>query len=333
MRQLAWLVPLLFSACVATDLPRLTTLSNPGIAYRVADKPYHVLERGPVRIVIVDNQAVDDEVLPAHAAGYNGVASLTHVQQRRNIFVPTYAGLNFEHIHDGTMREPRGKLLFEPRHVDMELRIIDEYTVELYQPPTPYWGLESVHRFHLLEDGTIELTFECIPRRDSYRGRYIGLFWASYINQPESLDIFFPGWNEGGDAATPPRWIRGTSPDHGKLATHRARDDDRDFSHESDFPLSLVTGMSTHRYAQPWYFGVSHGMALVKIFRPQDEIRLTQSPRGAGPGNPAWDFQHFIKNYRIGRRYQIVMRACYLPYESKEQIERDTEAHRRALGH
>ena len=72
-------------------------------------------------------------------------------------------------------------------------------------------------------------------------------------------------------------------------------------------------------------------MAFVQIFRPQDQIRLTQSPSGGGHGNPAWDFQFFIPDYEVGKRYQMVMRAVYMPYESREQIEKAVDGHRRAL--
>ncbi len=311
----------------AEPLPALTTLSNPAIEYRVPDKPYVVLRRADVEAVIVDNSAVDDDVLPGHRAGYNGVGALRHARRQENVFVPSVAGLNFEHIHDGTVQERA--VLFEPRNAPMQLRIVDRHTAELHQLATPHFGLESCHRYHLLEDGTIEMTFECIPRRKSLAHGYVGLFWASYIHQPESLDIHFKGYTEG--EVETPDWIRGVTPSHGVLATHLAADDHRTFTHDPQFPLSLVFSRSRHRFTEPWYYGVSHGMALVFIFRGNDRPRLTQSPSGGGRGNPAWDFQYFISDYEVGKRCQMVMRAMYLPYETPEQVERASAVHRRAL--
>ena len=173
------------------------------------------------------------------------------------------------------------------------------------------------------------MTFECIPRRRSYRYDYVGLFWASYIHQPESLDIHFKGHEADGPKET--RWIQGVTPAHGTFSTHVASDDKRVFSHEADFPLTLVFNRSRYCYAEPWYFGVSHGMALVLMFRPKDAIRLSQSPSGGGRGNPAWDFQYFVPEYEVGQRYQFVMQAMYIPYESPEQIKRITQPNRQAL--
>ena len=167
-------------------------------------------------------------------------------------------------------------------------------------------------RYQLLDNGVIELTFECVPRRDTFKNGYIGLFWASYIHQPESLDIHFIGCPNN-DASAVPAWVRGVTPAHGELPTHLARDDQRDFAHDLAFPLTLVFNRSRHRYAEPWYFGVCRGMAFAEIFRAPDQVRLRQSPSGGGTGNPAWDFQWFIPNYKVGQRYQLVMRALYWP--------------------
>jgi hypothetical protein len=293
------------------------------------NKPYIVLERDGVRAVIVNNEAVDDAVLPGHRSGYSGVASLTYPKQNRNLFVPLYAGLNFEHIHDGTV-QPR-EILFEPRNAPMTIRRAGEYAAELHQPPTPHWQLESRLRYELLEGGAIEMTLECIPRGRTFQNGYIGLFFASYIHQPESVDIHFLGVPSS-ERKAKPQWIRGVTPEHGILPTHPAIDDDRQFPHDPNFPLSLVFNVSNYRYSEPWYYGVSHGMALVQMFRPDHRVRLSQSPSGAGDGNPAWDFQWFIPKYEVGKRYRFVMRALYLPFESQDRILKATATHRAALG-
>ncbi|MBX9585083.1 MAG: hypothetical protein K2X87_32660 [Gemmataceae bacterium] len=305
--------------------PKRTTLSDPAIRYTVPDAPSVVLRRGDTEAVVVDNRAVDDAVLPGHKAGYSGIAALRHAKQKRTPFVPDYAGLNFEHIHDGTTRDR--EVLFEPRKAPMELRRVGEHAAELYQKPTPTWGLESCQRYELLEDGTIELTVECIPRRPAFKNGYVGLFWASYIDRPESPDIHFRG-RDADDPAAAPRWVKGVTPRHGELPTHLAADDDRRFAHDPDFPLTLVFNRSKLRYAEPWYFGVCRGMAFAQMFRPQDRVRFSQSPSGGGAGNPAWDFQYLIPGYEVGRRYQFVMRAAYLPFESAEQVEKATRPHR-----
>jgi hypothetical protein len=181
----------------------------------------------------------------------------------------------------------------------------------------------------MLPDGAIEMTVECIPRRRSFRNGYIGLFWASYIHQPESGAIHFLGHPGRGDRT--PRWIDAVSPAHGVRATHLAADDSRVFPHDEDFPLTLVFNRSDVRYDESWYYGVSHGMAYVQVFRPRDRVRLAQSPSGGGAGNPAWDFQAFFSDYEVDRRYTLVMRMLYVPFESPEQIRRAVEPHRLAL--
>lgn len=320
----------------AAPIPR-TSLGDPSVRFSVPEQPYAVLKRGEIEAVIVNNEAVNDDVLKDHRAGYSGLAVLRHARRKENLFVPGVAGLNFEHILDGTAHAER-KTQFEPRNWPMELRVIEEaggHAVELHQKPTFHHGLESCQRYELLEDGTIQLTIEVIPRKKSFKNGYICLFWASYIHQPESLDIHFRGWpiaDTQKRKLPAAQWIRGVTPAHGKLSTHPQIGDARDFAHEKPFPLALVYSRSEHVYAEPWYFGVSHGMALAQMFRPQDHVRLTQSPSGGGKGNPAWDFQFYIQDYEVDRLYQFVMRAAYLPYESPEQVEKVTREHRKALG-
>jgi hypothetical protein len=312
---------------VAAEPPALTSLSNPAIRYRVPDKPYVVLKRADVEAVVADNRPVDDAILPQHRAGYSGIASLKHAQRRENLFVPLFSGLNYEHIHDGTFQS--WDVFFEPRRASMELRVVDSATAELYQKSTPTYGLESCHRYHLLENGTIEMIVEYVPRQRSFKHGYFGVFYACYIHQPESLDIHFKGYPDNQPRAG--QWVRGVSTVHGIKCTHPASDDRREFPDDPRRPLTLPINLSGYRYTEPWYYGVSHGMALLLVFRAKDQIRLAQSPCGAGTGNPAWDFNYLVRDYEVGKRYQMVMRAMYLPYQSPEQIERAAQSHLKVL--
>ena len=307
--------------------PGVTSLTNKTVQYSVPEKHYVILKRGAVTATIVDNAAVDIPQLPGHRAGYNGVASLTHSKQPHNLFVPSIAGLNFEHIHDGTLAVSKEK--FEPRKAPMQLRVIDRHTVEVYQPPTHNWKLESCGRYQLLPDGTIEYTFECIPRADVFKQGYIALFWASYIHKPQDKAIHFQG--RPADSSAGSNWIRAATPKHGIDSTHPPAGPLPELNIDPNFPLTLVNHRSKYVYTKPWYYGVSHGMAYVLMFRSKDRIWLVQSPTGGGATNPAWDFQWFIPDYKVGQAYGFVMRAAYFPFESREQVEKATREHRDAL--
>jgi hypothetical protein len=309
--------------------PAVTSLTRADVQYSTADEHFVVLRRGDVTAIVVDNAAVDAPELPRHRAGYNGVGSLTHRQRAENLFVGAVAGLNFEHIHDGTLTVREQK--FAPRVAPMQLRRIDEHTVELYQPPTPPWQLESCGRYHLLADGVIEYTFECVPRADVFANGYLGLFWASYIDSPDDKAIHFYGRKAGEENETESQLLRSESPSHGVNSTHPPASPLPELKLDPEFPLNLVTGRSPYVYTQPWYYGVSHGMAFVQMFRPGDHVWLAQSPTGGGATNPAWDFQWFVPDYQVGRAYGFVMRAAYLPFESHAKVEQQTQEHRQAL--
>jgi hypothetical protein len=321
-RQLLSIISLFIGLPLAAAVTPRTSLGMEPGQWPRPDKPYAILKRGDVSITVVNNEAVDNEDLPGHRAGYSGIGRIRHRNRDSNLFVPAFSGLNYEHIHDGTPQER--KVLFEPRNWPMELRRIDRHSIDLYQSPTPNFKLESCLRYELLEDGVIQMTLECIPRAKTFTNGYIGLFWASYIHQPDSLDIHFPGWEGIGDKSIPqlpkPGMVRGMTPNHGILPTHIGLKDYRRFRHDPKFPLTLVFNKSRHRYSEPWYYGVSHGMGFAQVFREKDSIRLTQSPSGGGRGNPAWDFQYFIPGYKVGQRYQMVMRAIYHPMEPKAEF-------------
>jgi hypothetical protein len=203
--------------------------------------------------VIVDNSAVsavDDEVLPGHRAGYSGLALLRHRSRNEDLFVSSYAGLNFEHILSGVASSDH-KTQFEPRNHPMELRIIQEHIVELCRMETFHHALSSCQRYELLEDGVIQLTAEVKATKPTFPNGYINLFWASYIDKPESLDIHFRGVEVGASPGTTPGWLRGVTPSHGVFSTHPAVDDRREFVHDAPFPLTLVSASLPYATASP----------------------------------------------------------------------------------
>ncbi|QDT97654.1 hypothetical protein [Gimesia aquarii] len=307
--------------------PGVTSLTNSQVKYRVADQHTAILKRGNIVAVVVDNAAVNTKELPGHRAGYNGLASLRHKDQKDNLFVPTIAGLNFEHIHDGT---PALKEKFEPRKFPMQLRIISDDTVELYQAPTPNWKLESCGRYQILEDGTIEYTFECIPHADLFKNGYIGLFWASYMQAPKDRRIHFYGKSKE-NLHVPAALISAKTPSHGVDSTHPPENAVFFPKVASDFPLTLVNHPSDYVYSQPWYYGIRGKYSYTQIFRDRDHIWFAQSPTGGGRLNPAWDFQWFIPNYQVGEAYGFIMRAHYAPWSDHESLQKSVRKHLSAL--
>ena len=62
----------------AAELKPVTTIHSKQQTWTTPSKNYVILQRDNVEIVVVNNQAVDDDVLPRHRAGYSGIAKITH---------------------------------------------------------------------------------------------------------------------------------------------------------------------------------------------------------------------------------------------------------------
>ena len=288
-----------------------TTLSDPSIEFEVVNEVPVRIEFGDLSALLVNNRAAG----PEHWEGYNGIMEL-RFRGGPSPFVRAYAGLNLEHVNNGRVYEDRD-LQFEPRRHPMELRRIDERTYELYQAALPNTGLESTTRFAFREPYIIDVTFECIPRIENFPFDHLNVFWASYIEAPESKAIHFLGRKKGGEGEA---WIEAISPSHGEQATHRAAGDRRTFEHEEPFALTLVFNESDYEYTRPFYYGRYGENVWAVMFREEDGVRLTQSPSGGGRDNPAWDFQWFIERPEKDRVYRMEYRAIYKKWEGREDI-------------
>lgn len=264
----------------------------------------------------------DNAELGVHSARYNGIFQIVTPEQPDSPFVPAYAGLNLEHYFDARPRPADNDVFFEPRVAPMTYRRIDDRTAELYQPPTPFYGVESWTRFVLEEPWYIDMNYRCIPRKEVFEGGFFGVFWASYIHAPLDKSIYFLG---EGSTLDSPRWEQLCTQRHGLHSSVRAENDSLDLP----FPESgdmLYANLSPLRYAAPFFYGRFRDHVLIFIFRPGPVIRFAHSPSGGGrtprgdAANPAWDFQLIVPDYEVNREYSLSMRLVYKPWVDRTAV-------------
>lgn len=308
-----YLIPIIFLAFLVASCSERKVITLKPVGYNQLKTV--TIENGNLKTVFIDNT----DLPPNHKAGYNGIAELYHNDQDSNIFVPSYAGFNLEHIFSGDSLIQ----FFEPRVNPMNLYQKSDTEVLLYQEATPVSGVESLTEFKLVAPNYIDVTFRCILHNKHYFSHdYAGFFWASYINAPPDRTIYFRGISEGQPAEN---WIQAYSEKHGTKSTHRAIQDKYDFFFIPEFKATLANNYSEYRYSTPFYFGRLHNMALAYFFKSHEVIRFSQSPTGGGSTNPAWDFQYLIPNPQIEKEYSFRVRIVYKPFTNSEDIRMEYE--------
>ncbi|HEY0552595.1 MAG TPA: hypothetical protein VGF13_23550 [Verrucomicrobiae bacterium] len=275
------------------------------------------VERDKLRIVIVDNEAF----APDHRAGYSGVAELVRSSDGRNVFVPPFAGLNFEHIFSGDA-ESFGWNVFEPRRAPMRLAQPSPTRVELRQEGTEHWPLRS-RLTYSMESEAIDFTYCGTPLADAWKKHgYIGLFFASYINKPEDMSLQFIGRSrpDRGDAKA--RWIKYVPSKHGVAANHRSAQSTWEPPLDDGFNIDLVKGASDFEFLYPFYVGRVGERMFVMMFERSagGEVRFAQSPSGGGNGIPAWDFFWLQRDYAVGREFCFRTRAVYRRFTNLDDV-------------
>ena len=271
------------------------------------------LEKGDLKAVFVDNSDYGQ-----HRQGYNGISELYHKNQDSTLFVPFYAGFNLEHIFDGDSLIS----LFEPRREPMTLEQVSNNKIILHQPVTSISRVESWTTFEMVAPHYIDVEFSFVIHDASFFNHgYVGFFWASYINRPNQLGIYFKGGKKGSPDSS--RWMYSYSDKHGKNATHVGKRDAYTAYMAPNFNVTLARGMSGYYYTEPYYYGRFHNMVFGYLFSEPDEgvIRMTQSPSGGGSGNPAWDFQYILPNFEAGKTYSFNTRVLYKEWISQKDIE------------
>jgi hypothetical protein len=276
------------------------------------------IESDKLRVLIADNEAIGTN----HRAGYSGVAELIRGSDKYSLFVPNVAGLNFEHIFSGDA-ESFGWNIFEPRLAPMRLTRRSSTSIELRQERTEHWPLRSRVTYEVVGDA-IDFTYSGTPLADAWKKHgYIGVFFASYIQQPKDMSLEFIGRSRPGLGDTNAHWIKHLPPKHGEAANHRPAGSAWDPPLDDGFKIPLVSGVSDFEYLYPFYFGRSGEYLFVMMFeRPRDggELRFAQSPSGGGTGNPAWDFVYFQRGYAVNREFSFRARAVFRRFKDAEEV-------------
>jgi hypothetical protein len=287
--------------------------------------PSDTFSVGDLTAVIGDNDAQGQ-----HRAGYNGLWSLTHKTEPTNLFVPTVAGLNLEHVFDGETLDPPGKtdIFFEPRRAKMTFRKLSASAAELHQPPTPTFHLESTTRITLREPDAIDFHFRFKATQHVFKRGYLGLFWASYINAPDDKSMYLRGKNQ---------WLQHCTPAHDVLSTVVHEADKFELTFAKDHRDCLYKNLSPLRYELPLFYGLFGKHIFIVMFDRTTGLRLTHSPSGGGMNtavqttNPAWDFQYVLPTYEVNTDYELRARAIYREKCSRGQVLKEYESWRKEL--
>jgi hypothetical protein len=286
---------------------------------------HETFQIGDLTAVIGDNEAYD-----GRRQGYNGIHRLVHrTLPERSLF--GIAGLNFEHIFDGeqdqlSLAENNNRVFFEPRNHPMAFQRIAQDEAELHQSPTPTYHLESWTRFQLRPPHYVDFTFRCRATQHVFRNGYIGLFWASYINEPENKSIYF---------RDPRGWVQFCTQEHNNQSTVRHVDDTLELQFDSAPRETLYKNFSPLRYDQPFYYGYFGTHVWILMFDRTPGVRFAHSPSSGGPPsfpNPAWDFQFIIPEYDVLIDYSFRARAIYRERCTREEIDQEFQSWRASIG-
>jgi hypothetical protein len=220
---------------------------------------------------------------------------------------------NFEHIFDGVQRDhkadPRWARVYEPRQPEavMALHADGPLAATLYQPPTPHWGLESLTRFSIRENG-VDIEFSATLRKASPQTSWFGLFWATYP-EAERAPLLFPGRTAAGE---PLRWIRGDSLYQltRNTWTRPGFQDVLQFAADYDDKLYTARAIGVETFDVPLAYGVRDSTAFAYFLDGELDLRVTQTPLSA------WDAQYVVHGWEVGACYGLRARIVLKPFVS-----------------
>lgn len=268
----------------------------------------------------------DNSALGIHRKGYNGIASLIPRGRGNNVFVPTFAGLNYETISLAglTPYQEDGGSKFEPRCEPMNIENVGRERVVLVQPETSHahvsaritFSVEEPHYLHQRIELVFHRRFCTNDQKNSFRS-----LWASYIHMPSDCHVYRK-LNE----TTPDLedWVGVTKEDHNareflirqlphnrelQAAEHLAVMTREQPLHSEVVPQVWSPMELPTRLSGPlsFYYGFCHGdLLFLMLFKQPERFCFAYSPCGAGKQpawNPAWDYVLHLDDVQLERTY------------------------------
>jgi len=302
-----------------------------------------VLETESFIAFLADNRAAG-----IHRAGYNGVASLIPRATGNNLFVPTYAGLNYEIIRlpDLATYEGPGGIKFEPRAEPMHVEQADDERVVLVQPETSHAHVSARIEFGVEEPcylhQHVELTCHRRFCREGEDNR-LHTLWASYMHAVPDRHIYMKPNPEAGAELTgwfgitkaahdAPRMLVRRLPDERNIAAGEHLEAMAGQEPLSDQEVQRLTdsGPATAEVSTMlsgplrFYYGLCHGEQLfLMMFRRPEGSRLAYSPCGGGrepAWSPAWDYILHEPDAQVGVTYEWDLCLVVKPYAGREDV-------------
>ena len=253
------------------------------------------------------------------ANGYNGVRQLYSLHgPQENIFRSAWgSSLNFEFVYDvsGRSMTPRwlgGKMGTPP--TPSRLTRLDDNSVRLETFVPEPRRIDVSTTFTLVAPHYIDLETTVIAHPNSFEGDWLGVFWASYIHNPENKTTYFRGHR---DKNSPAQWIESLmeQPLNPRVFASEA---DTLVPGEPNPDGGLFHNIRPIRYAYPFFYGCWRDMMLEMMFKSTESLRFAIQPTGGGLTNPAWDFALLIQNCQPLTPYTFSARVLFKPFVSRE---------------
>ena len=298
----------------------------------------------------------DNTPMGIHRAGYNGVASLMPKHRGNNLFVPLYAGLNYETISLAGLQDyaANHNSKFEPRCEPMYFEDISPSQVVLVQPETSHAHVSARITFPAREPCYLHQRIELVFHRrfcaESEKNTFMSQ-WASYMHMPPDRHIYM---QLDGSGATLQGWVGITKEDHGAPEFQvRCLPDDREIAAEDHLTMMETqpllseqasvgedpSPMRVHQMLDGplrFYYGTCHGgQLLLKMFKQPERFRLAYSPCGAGKQpawNPAWDYFLFHDDVQLEHPYQWNICLAVKNYEGRADVIDEVKHYRAGTG-